>query len=199
MDLSAKGKRESGPLCFRSWLRYYWMCGSGQVVECGEYVNVCQLSKLSPPGKECILLIVALICTRQICIYTHIALNNEEMEGKREGGMEGRMEGGKIDGYLILLNFILWNQILEWFNHLLKLTLQTRSRSRSRCQLPDYCLYIYPLLLNYRCFQRKDHTSLQTHNIGLYSICSTNELIMEVSKCYCKSSLYLPNICLNPC
>lgn len=193
-----KGKAqawESGPLYFKSWLRHYWMRGSGQVAESGEYVNVCELSKPSPPGKKCILLTVALICTRQICIYTHIALNNEEMEGKREGEMEGRMVGGKLDGSLILLNFILWNQIPERLNHLLKLTLQISSRSR--CQLQDYCLYIYPFLLNHRCFQRKDHTSLQTHNIGLYGICSTNALIMEVSQCYCKSSFYLPTICLN--
>lgn len=62
-------------------------------------MNVCQSSKLSPPGKDCILLILALTCSRQIGIY--IALNNEEMEGRREGRMEEGTVGGRIDRYII--------------------------------------------------------------------------------------------------
>ena len=64
-------------------------------------MSVRQPSKPSPPGKECnISFTLAPRWSRQI--YTDIALNNEEMEGKKGRGRDGKKEDGWIH-YLVYL------------------------------------------------------------------------------------------------
>lgn len=90
-------------------------------------------------------------------------VRHEEMAGRKERGRNRRR---KVDGKTlsILLNFIVRIQSPEKLNHMLKITLQMSSRNWSRSQLPDRCLYICHLQLNYICLESRDYSSLQTYN-----------------------------------
>lgn len=75
-----------------------------------------------------------------------------------------------MDTLSSLLNFILQIQSPERLNHLLKITLQISSRSRRSSQLPHHCLCVCHLQLNYRCFQRRGHSTLQTCNTIVFAL-----------------------------
>ena len=61
----------------------------------------------------------------------------------------------------VLFNFLLRIQESREVQLSAEITLAISSRSRSRGQLPNHCLYIYHLQLNSRDFESRDHSSLQ--------------------------------------